>query len=217
MENMRYDVISIFPDIFEGFKQESILGKAKVKKLLEMNFHNLRDWGEGKHKTLDDIPFGGGPGMVLKVGPIFKAVETIKKKSKLKRRCVIHFSPRGKLFTTKDAKRYARYYDQLIFICGRYEGVDERVAQHIADETISIGDFILIGGEVAAMAVMEATSRFIPKVIGRRDSVQKNDHAQYTRPEDFKALNKKGLVPKVLVSGNHKAIAAWRKDHEKKS
>jgi tRNA (guanine37-N1)-methyltransferase len=210
---MKFDVITIFPEIFNGFLKESILGKAQEKKAISIKIHPLRKWGEGKHETVDDIPYGGGPGMVIKVEPIFKAVKAIKKKGKKVR--VVHLSPRGKTFNTKMAKRFAKY-DQLILICGRYEGVDERVSKKIADETISVGNYITIGGEVPAMAVIEATSRYISGVIGKRESVQKDDYPQYTRPEIFSPDSKiKWKVPKVLISGDHKKIKEWRDKYEK--
>ncbi|MEK7506781.1 MAG: tRNA (guanosine(37)-N1)-methyltransferase TrmD [Patescibacteria group bacterium] len=209
---MHFDIITIFPDIFKGFLQESLLARAQKKKLITIGVHNLRQWTSDKHKTVDDRPFGGGPGMVLKVEPIFKALKTLKKRVGKSR--VILFSPRGKPFIQNDAKRLAKY-DQLILICGRYEGVDERVADFIADEIISIGDFVLNGGEVAAMAVMEAVSRMIPGFIAKSESTTKTDHAQYTRPEVLIINKKKARVPPVLLSGNHGKIEQWREKHKK--
>lgn len=201
-------MITIFPEIFEGFAKESLLGRAQKKKIISLKLHSLRKWGIGKHETVDDIPYGGGPGMVLKIEPIYKAVRSLKAKSSKQKARVILFSPRGKKFNTKMANRFAKY-DQLILVCGRYEGVDERVAKHIADEVVSVGDYILIGGEVAAMAVIEAVSRFIPGVIGKVESVEKWDYAQYTRPEIFQ----KWKVPAILRSGRHADIEKWRKEH----
>lgn len=212
----RFDVITIFPEIFEGFLKESILGRAQKKRLISIKIHQLRKWAKDKHQTVDDRPFGGGPGMVIKIEPIYKAIQSLKKTKKVKT-IVINFSPRGKKFNTTMAKRFSKY-NQLIFICGRYEGIDERVPQKIADETISVGDYITIGGEVPTMAVIEAVSRFIPGVIGKRESVEKYDYPQYTRPEIFspnakrQALSAKHVwaVPKVLLSGDHKKIKEWR-------
>ena len=237
---MRFDIITIFPKLFKGFVSESLLARAQTKKIIKIGVHNLRKWTKDKHKTVDDKPYGGGVGMVMKVEPIYKAVKTIMKSFRLKasglsdsespqtrmrsrpkasKTRVILFSPRGKKLDQKTAKRLAKY-DQLILICGRYEGVDERVAKHIADEVISIGDYVLNGGEVAAMATIEAVSRMIPGFIAKQESAQKFDHAQYTRPEEFKARqqatsNKQQdwKVPKVLLSGDHKKIAQWRKKH----
>ncbi len=232
---MKFDVITIFPEIFEGFLRESILGRAQKPrkatprgrphkdsprgrvKIISIKIHQLRRWAKDKHQTVDDRPFGGGPGMVLKIEPIYKAAQSLKFKvqsSKLKVK-VINFSPRGKKFNTAMAKKFA-IYDNLIFICGRYEGIDDRVSKEIADETISIGDYITIGGEVPAMAVIEAVSRFIPGVIGKKESVQKSDYPQYTRPEVFYPNAKRAwTVPKVLLSGNHEKIKKWRDKHAK--
>jgi len=212
---MKFDVITIFPEIFEGFLKESILGKAQKKKLISIKIHQLRKWAKGKHEMVDDTPFGGGPGMVIKVGPIYRAVKYLKSKLKRKKIRIINFSPRGKKFNTKIAKGFAKY-DNLILLCGRYEGVDERVSKKIADETISVGEYISIGGEVPAMIVIEAVSRYIPGVIGKVESVQKDDYPQYTRPEIFNPDGKtKWRIPKVLISGNHKKIKEWREKYTK--
>ena len=219
---MLFDIITIFPKIFDGFLTESLLARAQKKGLIKIRVHNLRDWAKNKHRTVDDKPFGGGPGMVLKIEPIYKAVQYSKSKFKSQnlksKRRVILFSPRGKTFTQADAKRLAKY-DQLILICGRYEGVDERVAEYLADEVISIGDYVLSGGEISAMVVIEAISRLIPGVVGKKESVEKLDFPQYTRPEVFEIKEgkkiKKLTVPKVLLSGNHQKIAEWRKNHTK--
>lgn len=218
---MRIDIITIFPEIFKSFLNESLLARAINKKLISVKAHNLRDWTNDAHKTVDDRPYGGGAGMVLKIEPIFRAVKSLSsyKVRKVKSR-VILLSAKGKRFTQKDARRLAKY-DQLIFICGRYEGVDERVAQHIADEEISVGPYVLFGGEVPAMTIIEAVSRLIPGVVAKEESVilesfsDKNtkikEHSQYTRPEIFVTKNKILRVPKVLLSGDHKKIEAWRR------
>jgi len=209
-----FDVITIFPNLFEGFINESLIKRAINNKLVKITAHNLRKWTRDRHQTVDGRPFGGGPGMILKVEPVFKAVSSLqlsvsrKLKTgnrKLKTRVVL-FSPRGNKFVQADAKRLAKY-DQLIMICGRYEGVDERVAKHVADEVISIGDYVLSGGELPAMVVMEAVSRHIKGVVGKEESVDKEDFAQYTRPEIFN----KWKVPEVLLSGNHGEIEKFRK------
>lgn len=209
---MRFDIISIFPNFFRGFLDEAILSRALKKKILEIKVHNLRDWTKDRHQTVDDKPFGGGPGMVLKIEPIFKAVKEIKSKVKSKKTRVILFSPRGKKFNQAMARKFSKL-GQIVMICGRYEGVDERVAKHIADEVISIGDYVLSGGEVPAMVVIEAVSRLIPGVVGKKESTEKLNHAQYTRPEVFEINGQKLRVPKVLLSGNHKKIAEWRRKH----
>ena len=190
------------------------MARALKKKIVQIKVHNLRRWTSDRHQTVDDKPFGGGVGMVLKIEPIYKAVKDIKTKAKNQKVKVVLFSPRGKKFDQMMAKKFAKL-DQLIMISGRYEGVDERVVEYIADEVISIGDFVLSGGEVPAMVVIEAVSRLIPGVVGKKESAEKFDHAQYTRPEIFEAGGKKIKVPKILLSGNHKKIEKWRKKHAK--
>ncbi|MEX1064055.1 MAG: tRNA (guanosine(37)-N1)-methyltransferase TrmD [Candidatus Paceibacterota bacterium] len=209
----RFDIITIMPDLFQGFTDESLLARAQKKKIFKINVHNLRQWTTDKHKTVDAKPFGGGVGMVLKVEPILKAVKKIKQKNKKAR--VILFSPRGKKFDQEMAERFAKL-DQIILISGRYEGVDERIAKHVADEVISIGDYVLLGGEVPSMAVIEAISRMIPGVIAKEESSRKPDHPQYTRPESIEISGKKRGVPKVLLSGDHKKIKEWREKNTKK-
>ena len=219
---MRLDIITTFPRMFDSYFNESILARAQKKELIKILVHNLRDYTTDKHRTVDDAPYGGGPGMVLKVEPIYKAVQVLKLKTKnsmptgrqvkLKTRVVL-FSTRGKLFDEKAAKRLSKY-DQLVLICGRYEGVDERVAKHVADEEISVGDFVLSGGELPAMIVVDAVSRFIPGVLGKKESLEsiKGSYPVYTRPEVFKAV-KAWKVPKTLLSGDHKKIKEWREKH----
>ncbi len=211
---MRFDIITIFPDIFDSYFSESLLKKAKGNGLLDINVHDLRKWSEGPHKAVDGAPYGGGGGMVLKVKPIFEAVKDLKKSDNTK---VILFSPRGKKFNQKKATEYSKC-DQIIMICGRYEGIDERVRLLIADEIISIGNFVLMGGEIPAMAVLETVSRLIPGVLGNEsflDNRVKEDaiveYPQYTRPEEFKGKK----VPKVLLSGNHEEIRRWREKKKK--
>ena len=216
--SMKFDIITIFPKIFDSYFNESIIKRAQARKLIKINLHNLRDYTNDKHKTVDDKPYGGGPGMVMMVEPIFKAVTKLKVKSqKLK---VILFSPKGKKFDQKMAKRFSKL-DRLIMICGRYEGVDERVAKYIADEEVSVGDYVLTGGEIPVMIVVDAVTRLIPGVIAleslkeesfglRKSQYLANcqyEYPQYTRPEKFL----KWSVPKVLLSGNHKKIEEWRK------
>ncbi|MFZ5559744.1 MAG: tRNA (guanosine(37)-N1)-methyltransferase TrmD [Patescibacteria group bacterium] len=213
---MRFDIITIFPKIFDSYFNESIIKRAQRKGLIKIKIHNLRDYTSDKHKTVDDKPYGGGPGMILKIEPIYKAIQKIKKphfaKASRGGAKIILFSPRGKKFDQKMAKRFSRL-DRLIMICGRYEGVDERVAKYIADEEISIGDYVLTGGEIPAMIVVDAVSRFIPGVLGKHESLEeiKGSYPVYTRPEKFG----KWRVPKVLLSGNHKKIERWRKGLDK--
>lgn len=215
---MKFDIITIFPNIFDSYFKESILKRAQEKRLIKVVAHNLRDYTTDRHHKVDDKPYGGGPGMVLKVEPIYKAVQNLKPKTqKLKAKTrVILFSTRGKKLDSKTAKRLSKY-NQLILICGRYEGVDERVAKYIADEEISIGDYVLSGGELPAMVLAEAVSRHIPGVLGKYESLEeiKGSYPVYTRPEVFKIKNKKSKfwkVPKVLLSGSHKNIEQWRKN-----
>ncbi len=224
----RFDIITIFPKILDSYFKESILKRAQEKRLIQIAAHNLRDFTKERHNKVDDSPYGGGPGMVLQIQPIYKAVEFVKskiknQKSKLEvaprprseskaRTRVILFSTRGKRFDEKMAQWLAQY-DQLIFICGRYEGVDERVAKYVADEEISIGDFVLSGGELPAAVVTEAVARFIPGVLGKYESLEtiNGSFPTYTRPEVFVTKDGKKLkVPPALLSGDHKRIEVWR-------
>ena len=220
---MRFDVITLFPEIFEFYFKHSILKKAKEKGIIKIKVHNLRDFTSDKHKTVDDKPFGGGRGMVLKVEPIYKAVQSLKSKVKSQKSKIILFTPRGKKFTQKMATEFAKL-NQLILICGRYEGVDERVAKYLCDEKISIGDYVLMGGELPALVVIESVARLVPGVIGKSELLKERftekggflEYPQYTRPEVFEP--QKGVkwkVPKVLLSGDHKKIEEWRKKHSK--
>jgi len=229
---IRFDAITIFPDIFKSYIGESLIARAIAKKLIKINVHDLRKWGKGPHKQVDDRPFGGGLGMVMQVEPIFKALKKIRpinpsmglrKKAKSK---IILFTPRGKKFTQKIAYKLSKL-DQIIFICGRYEGVDERVAKNIADMEVSIGDYDLMGGELPAMILIETISRLIPGVLGKpqllKERVSKSggflEYAQYTRPEVYKVRKvhkaESWRVPKVLLSGDHKKIDKWKKAHSK--
>lgn len=222
---IRFDIITIFPDIFKSFLKESLISSAVKNKKIKIGVHNLRDYADDRHKTVDDRPFGGGIGMVMKVDPIYKAVEDLKKskRAKNKKRKIILFTPRGKKFTQKTAYQFSEM-DQLIMICGRYEGVDERVAKHIADIELSIGDFVLMGGEIPAMAIVESVARLIPGVLGKSQFLEERitkekgfiERSQYTRPEVFSPKkNIKWKTPKVLLSGDHKKIEEWHKKHEK--
>ena len=229
---MQFDIITIFPHIFDSYFNESILKRAQKKGLIKIRVHDLRQWTTDRHKTVDDRPYGSGPGMVLKIEPIYKAVQFLKSKIKIKNKKirVILFSAKGKIFTQEDARRLAKY-DQLILVCGRYEGIDERVAKYIADEEISVGKFVLTGGEIPAMIVVDAVLRLVPGVLGKRESLAEEsfglspttnyrlptvnylEYPQYTRPENFRGWK----VPKVLLSGNHKKIREWREEQSKKA
>jgi tRNA (guanine37-N1)-methyltransferase len=219
---MQFDIITIFPNIFESYFQTSILKKAQEKKLISINIYDLRDWTKDKHKTVDDTPYGGGPGMIFKVEPIYRALNFLDSKS-IKKEKVFLLSPQGKKFNQKMAKELSNY-ERIVLVCGRYEGVDARVDK-LVDEKISIGDYILTGGELPAMVMIDAIARLVPKVINR-DSLEEEsfsfsnnslEYPQYTRPEVFtykskSAKLKKLKVPKVLLSGNHQEIAKWRQE-----
>jgi len=222
-----FDIITIFPEMIDAYAGESILGRAQKKKLIKISSHDLRDYTEDKHRTVDDTPYGGGPGMVMKVEPFDQAVRKIKaskaarasRVSKGFKTRVILTSASGKTFTQKDAKRLAKY-DQIIFLCGRYEGVDARVEEHIADESLSIGEYVLTGGELPALVMTDAIARMIPGVLGAKESLAMESHEeqglleypQYTKPEVYG----KWEVPEVLLSGNHKEIEKWRREHQEK-
>jgi len=230
---MRFDIITIFPGAFQSYFKTSILARAQKKKLITIRVYNLRRWTTDKHKTVDDRPYGGGAGMVLKIEPIYKAVQSLKskvksQKSKVGKPYVILFSAKGKVLTQEIVRKLAKK-KWLILICGHYEGIDERVAKYIADEEISIGEYVLTGGEIPALALVDAISRLVPGVLGKKESLREEsfgrpgykEYPQYTRPEVFwpqgtrrKAQGGKGwAVPKVLLSGNHKRISEWRRKH----
>ncbi len=224
---MRFDILTIFPEIFDSYFDASILKKAQKKRLIKIHIHNLRKWTLDRHQTTDDCPYGGGMGMIFKVEPIFKAVKDLKKK-KIKKCRIILFSAKGKKLTQKKVKQLSKY-DQIILICPRYEGVDERVTKYIADEEISIGEYILTGGELPAMILVDTVSRFVPGVIKKEslleesfsiDFEEKGEYPQYTRPEIFYPNKKKKKiawrVPDILLSGNHKKIKEWRRRHLKR-
>lgn len=220
-KGIRFDVVTLFPGIFDSFLNESLVRRARKNGILNIHLWNLRAYASDLRRTVDERPFGGGPGMVLKVEPVYKAVSRIayrvsRKKEKMK---VILLSPRGRTFDAKMAERFSRY-DRLILLCGRYEGVDERVARYIADEEISVGNYVVNGGEVPAMACIEAISRFVPGFLGKYDSLEekRGSYPAYTRPVEFIPRGKhRGprawKVPPVLISGDHKKIETWRRAH----
>lgn len=211
---MKFDIITIFPQFFDSFKKEALIARAIKKKIIKISAHNLRKWTSDNHQTVDDRPYGGGAGMVMRADVVAKAVKSFKGKGR-----VILFSASGKKFNQATARRWSKYR-QLIFICGRYEGIDERVARHIADEEISIGDYVLFGGEVPAMVVMEAVTRLLPGAVGKEESIANEsfsdekllEHPHYTRPEMLKLKGQSRRVPKVLLSGNHAKIEKWRRE-----
>jgi tRNA (guanine37-N1)-methyltransferase len=222
---MTFHIITIFPKIFGSYFSESILARARENKLVKIKIHNLRDYTTDKHKTVDDTPYGGGAGMVLKIEPIWRCVQFLKskvksQKLKIRKIRIILFSAKGKRYTQADAKRLAKY-ENIILICGRYEGVDERVVKYLADEEISIGDFVLTGGEIPAMAIVDSIARLVPGVLGNKESAKNEsfsragylEYPQYTKPAEFRGWK----VPEVLLSGDHKKIENWRKKNSKKS
>lgn len=223
---MKIDILTLFPNMLDGLLSESILKHARKKKLLTINVHNIRDEASDRHKMTDDRPYGGGPGMVMKIEPIYatltklgiKLNKRVAKTSLLnidrKKIRIILMSPQGETFTQKKAAFLSKR-KHLIFICGHYEGVDERVKKYLTTDTISIGDYVLTGGEIATAVVIDAVARMIKGVVGKEESLSTEsfrnnifDWPHYTRPQDFKGLK----VPKVLLSGNHEKIATWRKD-----
>lgn len=241
---MKFEILTIFPEIINDYCSKSILGKAQTKGLIEVIPHNFRDFTLDKHNRVDDSPYGGGPGMVLQVEPIYRCLEKIGlvrngKKSKIKNQKfkILIMDPAGKKFDQRMAENFAKNYDRLVFVCGRYEGFDERIYKFV-DEKVSVGDYVLAGGELPALTIIEAVSRLIPGVLGNVESLKEETHnglrttdyrrqneaktedrrlksnkeyPQYTRPENFMGFK----VPKVLLSGNHKDIENWRKKKQK--
>ena len=227
---MQFDIITIFPDIFKSYLNESIIKRAQKDKKIKINAINLRDFTKDKHKKVDEKPYGGGAGMVLMAEPLIEAVEHLKKSKKSH---LVIFSAKGRQFNQKIAYDWAKKYDRIILIAGRYEGIDERVKTILKADEISIGPYVLTDGDVAVMVVVSAVSRLVPGVI-KLESLEEESHwnlllkkeaqvpegkgleyPHYTRPEIIKYKNKKYSVPKVLLSGNHKKIAAWRKKYQK--
>jgi tRNA (guanine37-N1)-methyltransferase len=208
---VQIDILTLFPQMFQGVFDSGVIKRAIDQKLVSLGVHNIRDQTHDKHHIVDDYPYGGGAGMVLKPEPIFEAVESIKGESKAP---VILLSPQGRLFSQKIAEELSRY-SRLILICGHYEGVDERVSEYLATDEISIGDYVLTGGELAAMVVIDAVVRLLPGVLGSEESPWDDSHVaglleypQYTRPASYRGWS----VPQVLLSGNHAQIASWRRE-----
>ena len=211
-----FDVITIFPGIFNAYLGEGIIKRALEKGLFDVTIYNLRDFATDKHRTVDDYPYGGGPGMVMKIEPIYNAVQAIK--SDGLERLTVMLSPQGKQYNQEIAERLSKYLAvekrRIIFICGRYEGIDERVRECLVDEEISIGDYVLTGGELAALVIIDSVARLIPSVLGDEKSAKEEsftwgvlDYPHYTRPPKFMGMK----VPDVLLSGNHKEIWRWRR------
>ncbi|WP_226619325.1 tRNA (guanosine(37)-N1)-methyltransferase TrmD [Cytobacillus firmus] len=208
---MNIDVLTLFPEMFEGVFGHSILKKAAENEAVTYNVVNFREYADNKHKTVDDYPYGGGAGMVLKPQPIFDAVEDLRSKSGASPR-VILLCPQGERYTQRKAEELAEA-DHLIFVCGHYEGYDERIREHVVTDEISIGDFVLTGGELGAMVVIDSIVRLLPGVLGNQESHMKDsfstgflEHPHYTRPADFRGIK----VPDVLISGNHRLVEEWR-------
>ncbi len=220
---MRFEIITIFPHIFDSFLKTSIIKRAKDKKLINIKVHDLRKWTTDKHKTIDDKPYGGGPGMIFKVDTLYRALKSLSTGKKTKQTIVL-LTPQGRQFDQKIAKRLLKK-NRLILVCGRYEGFDHRIKKFV-NEQISIGPYILNGGEVPAMTLIEAMTRLIPKVI-KQESLKeesfeflknRSEYPQYTRPQAFTYKDKSGKmktlkVPKILLSGNHAKIREWKEKH----
>ncbi|HHV27214.1 MAG TPA: tRNA (guanosine(37)-N1)-methyltransferase TrmD [Tissierellia bacterium] len=205
---MKIDILTLFPEIFHTIFNWSIIGRAVEKELVRLNCINIRDFSEDKHKRVDDYPFGGGPGMVMKPEPISKAIESVKESESK----VIYLSPKGKVYNQRMANKLVRE-KHLILLSGHYEGIDNRIVEHYIDEEISIGDYVLTGGEIPSLVLLDSIIRLIPGVLGSEDSFIEDshyngllEHPQYTRPRDFNGY----MVPSVLLSGNHKEIEKWR-------
>jgi tRNA (guanine37-N1)-methyltransferase len=213
---MRVDIFSLFPQVFDPYLEISILQRAIQNGLVEIHNHNIRDWTIDKHHTTDDVPYGGGGGMVMKVEPVFAAVEDILGKPP---KCpLILMTPQGRLFDQKTAYELSSF-DHLAILCGRYEGIDERIRENLVTREISVGDYVLTGGELPALTVLDAIVRLIPGALGDPDGAQDDSHASglleyphYTRPAEFRGLK----VPDVLLSGNHAEIARWRREQSLK-
>jgi tRNA (guanine37-N1)-methyltransferase len=217
---IKFEIVTLFPEIFKEHLNNLPLRRAIEKNLVQVNFTNIRDFAVDKRGSVDDKTYGGGVGMIIRPEPVFEAVDTIKQETNSK---IILLSPKGKKFTQKRAKEYLKL-DQIIFICGRYEGIDARVEEHLADELISVGDYVLSGGELPTMIIMETITRLLPGVLEKQaateiesfsgetqDEEESLEYPQYTRPEEYRGMK----VPEILLSGDHKKIANWRKSLRK--
>ena len=211
---MRFDIITIFPGMIEPYMNESIIKRAREKKLVDICVHDLRSFAEGKHSKVDDRPFGGGPGMVLKAEPLVRALDSI---PKAKKHLIVLFSAGGVQFDAAASTAWAKKYDQIIMIAGRYEGVDDRIRKVFKIKEISVGPYVLTGGELPAMIVVDAVARHISGVLGKEESLEETRFGvgvpTFTRPDVFEWKGKQYRVPKELLSGDHKKIDEWRKKH----
>lgn len=208
---MRFHFLTIFPEMIDSYINESILKKAKEKKLVSFDVRNIRDYSKDKHGKVDDRPYGGGPGMVMTVQPIISAFAKLKPKGKKVKTIIL--SPRGKTFTNTVAKKFAKSYSDIVFICGRYEGIDDRVKKILKADEYSVGEYTVTGGELPALIMTDAIARQISGVLGKGESIEENrvtNGVSYTRPEIYIYKGKKYKVPKVLTEGNHKKIEEWR-------
>jgi tRNA (guanine37-N1)-methyltransferase len=220
MRKLSFEVLTLFPGILAGPLNESILKRAKEKGLLDVTVRNIRDYTEDKHRTADDSPYGGGAGMVLKPDPIFRAFEAMKADHPEEKFLSILLSPQGRLFNQQRAEALSGEKRRIVLLCGHYEAIDERVIDALIDEELSIGDYVLTGGELAALVVIDAAARLLPGVLGDEESAYRDsfgdgllDHPHYTRPAEFRGRK----VPDVLLSGNHAEIEKWRRREEFKA
>ena len=211
---MDIHVLTLFPEMFDSPFDQSIVHRAREKGLINLQLHNIRDYAQDKHKVTDDYTFGGGPGMVMKPEPIFEAVDTLKSEHELNKGTpIVLLTPRGRVFSQQIAQELSQH-SELVLICGHYEGVDERVATHLSTDEISLGDYVLTGGELAAMVVVDSVARLVPGVLGSTESLEDESHSsgllqypQYTRPAEYRGWK----VPDVLLSGHHQEIDRWRR------
>lgn len=207
---MKFSILTLFPEMFECLNS-SLIGKAQQKNLIEIEVINIRDFSLDKHKKCDDYPFGGGAGMLMAVQPLYDAIMSVKKENSH----VVYLSPAGKVFNQQMVKYFAKQYEHIVLVCGHYEGIDERVIELCVDEEISIGDYVLTGGEIPAMVIVDSVSRYIPNVLHGEDSTNEEsfssnllEYPQYTRPQEFKGKS----VPEVLISGHHENVKKWREE-----
>lgn len=214
---MKFTILTLFPEMIKTTLAESILGRAQKSDAIQVETINIRDYSKDKHKRVDDEPYGGGAGMLMACQPLFDCIEDAKRRAK-KKHIVVYLSPRGKRFTQTQAERFAKKYEEVILVCGHYEGIDQRVIDALIDAEISIGDYVLTGGELPACVIVDAVARLVPDVLGKEESHieesfskalgRKKEYPHYTRPAEFKGLK----VPEILLSGDHKKIEKWRRE-----
>lgn len=216
---MIFHILTLFPEMFPSVLNESILKRAQEKGVIEVKYYNIRDYSEDKHRRVDDMPYGGGAGMLMTCQPLFKAIESVKSKVKSDKCRVIYFSPGGEKFIQEKSEKFAEECEEIILICGHYEGIDQRVIDTFVDEEISIGDYVLTGGEIPAMVFVDTVARLIPDVLGKNESYEeesfskkldrKKEYPHYTRPAEFQGMK----VPEVLLNGHHAEIEKWRREN----